>query len=67
MGSASDVPLSKLRWYRLGGEVSDRQWRDRVGVARAQTGRLELDYLRRWSKVQATLDLLERVLTEASG
>lgn len=66
VASASDVLLSKLRWYRLGGEVSDRQWRDVVGVARAQTGRLDLEYLRRWSKDQGTLDLLERVLAEAS-
>jgi hypothetical protein len=62
VASASDVLLSKLRWYRLGGEVSDRQWRDVLGVARAQSGRLELDYLRRWSREQGTLDLLERVL-----
>jgi len=66
VASASDVLLSKLRWYRLGGEVSDRQWRDLVGVARAQEGSLELEYLRRWSADQGTGDLLERVLTEAS-
>ncbi|MBI1950999.1 MAG: hypothetical protein HYS34_06525 [Acidobacteria bacterium] len=23
-----DILLQKLRWYRLGNEVSDRQWRD---------------------------------------
>ncbi len=23
-----DILLQKLRWYRTGGEVSDRQWRD---------------------------------------
>lgn len=26
--SPEDVILSKLEWYRMGGEVSDRQWRD---------------------------------------
>jgi len=65
VASACDVLLSKLRWYRLGGEVSDRQWRDVLGVARAQAGRLDLDYLRRWSLEQGTLDLLERVLAAA--
>ena len=65
VASACDVLLSKLRWYRLGGEVSDRQWRDVLGVARAQAGRLELEYLRRWSREQGTLDLLERVLSGA--
>jgi len=37
-----------------------------LGVVRAQAGRLELDYLRRWSQAQGTLDLLERVLNEAT-
>ncbi|MBE2252371.1 MAG: TetR/AcrR family transcriptional regulator [Myxococcus sp.] len=50
----------------VGGETSDRQWRDVLGVMRAQAGRLELDYLRRWSQAQGTLDLLERVLNEAT-
>lgn len=67
VASACDVLLSKLRWYRLGGEVSEQQWKDVLGVARAQAGRLELDYLRRWSKEMGTLDLLERVLSEASA
>lgn len=67
VASASDVVLSKLRWYRLGGETSDRQWRDLLGVVRAQSGRLELEYLRRWSREQSTLDLLERLLTEAAS
>jgi hypothetical protein len=65
VASAADVLLSKLRWYRLGGEVSDRQWRDLLGVARAQQGALDHEYLRRWSQDQGTLDLLERVLSAA--
>lgn len=66
VASAADVILSKLRWYRLGNETSDRQWGDLLGVARAQAGRLELDYLRKWSAQQGTADLLERLLSEAS-
>lgn len=66
VASAADVLLSKLRWYRLGNETSDRQWRDLLGVARAQAGKLELDYLRRWSAEQGTLDLLEKLLAEAA-
>ena len=30
--SAEDTVLRKLQWYRLGHEVSDRQWRDILGV-----------------------------------
>lgn len=65
VASAADVMLSKLKWYRLGNETSDRQWRDLLGVARAQAGRLELDYLRRWAQEQGTADLLERLLEQA--
>ena len=32
--SAEDTVLRKLLWYREGGEVSDRQWRDVVSVLR---------------------------------
>ncbi|MBL8920352.1 MAG: hypothetical protein JNJ54_15905 [Myxococcaceae bacterium] len=65
VASANDVILSKLRWYRLGGETSDRQWSDLLGVARAQQGRLDLEYLRRWSREQGTSDLLGRLLEQA--
>ena len=31
-GAAADQVLRKLRWFRMGGEVSERQWRDVVPV-----------------------------------
>ncbi len=36
VASAEDVVLSKLEWYRAGGEISDRQWRDVMGVLHVQ-------------------------------
>lgn len=36
--SPEDLVLSKLEWYRLGGEVSDRQWKDVMRFSRP-TGR----------------------------
>ena len=47
VASAEDTVLAKLDWYRLGGETSDRQWSDVVGVLRVQWGTLDLDYLTR--------------------
>lgn len=40
-----DILLQKLRWYRLGGGVSDRQWRDIIGIIRTQGERLDRRYL----------------------
>lgn len=66
VASPADTILAKLRWYRMGNEISDRQWADILGVAKTQQGKLELDYLRKWAKEQGTLDLLERLLTQSS-
>jgi LEA14-like dessication related protein len=32
VASPEDTLLAKLEWYRMGGEVSERQWRDVLGV-----------------------------------
>jgi len=67
VASATDVVLSKLRWYELGSRVSDRQWRDLLGIARAQRGALDLAYAQRWSQAQGTGELLQRLLVEAGA
>jgi hypothetical protein len=50
----------------MGGEVSDRHWRDILGILKTQAGTLELDYLQKWAKELKVADLLERAL-RASG
>lgn len=62
VASAEDTVISKLRWYRLGGEVSDRQWRDIVGVLAVQEGRLDLVHARGWCQRLGVEDLLDRAL-----
>jgi hypothetical protein len=64
--SPEDVILSKLEWYRMGGEVSERQWRDVLGILKIQAGNLDLSYLRQWAKELNVSDLLERALTEST-
>jgi hypothetical protein len=64
--SPEDTILSKLEWYRLGGEVSDRQWRDILGVLKTCAGDLDIDYLRHWAGELKVSDLLERVVKEAA-
>ena len=63
--SAEDIVLSKLEWYRMGGHVSDRQWRDVLGVLKVQCDRLDRDYLRRMAVTLDVTDLLERAFGEA--
>jgi hypothetical protein len=62
--SPEDTILSKLEWYRLGGEVSERQWRDILGVLKTRTEKLEISYVRKWAKELKVSDLLERALKE---
>jgi hypothetical protein len=63
--SPEDTILSKLEWYRMGGEVSERQWRDILGVLKTRAGELDLGYLRKWATDLKVEDLLERALEEA--
>ena len=63
--TAEDIILAKLEWYRLGNEISDRQWRDILGVLKVQAGRLDLDYLRQWAAELNVADLLQRALKES--
>jgi hypothetical protein len=65
LASPEDVVLHKLRWYEMGGRISDRQWRVVLGVLKVQREKLDLAYLER---VAASLDLTEllaRAMSEA--
>jgi len=62
-----DALLSKLHWYRQGGEVSENQWRDVIGILKIQAGRLDLAYLQKWAEELGISDLMLRARHEAGG
>ena len=63
--SPEDVILSKLEWYKMGREVSDRQWNDVLGILKVQGTHLDMSYLNKWAKGLGISDLLKKALDEA--
>jgi hypothetical protein len=67
VASAEDTLLAKLEWFRAGGEVSDRQWADILGILNAAGARLDQAYLARWAEALGVRDLLDRARGDASA
>jgi hypothetical protein len=65
VSTAEDCILTKLEWYRLGGEVSDQQWNDILGIFKTQRERLDREYLQEWAAELGVVDLLDRALDDA--
>lgn len=65
LASAEDTIVSKLRWFRQGGEASERQWRDVLGVLRTAGPRLDRVRMSRLAMVAEVEDLLARANAEA--
>jgi len=65
VASAEDAILAKLEWFRAGGEVSERQWSDVVGVLR-MGAKIDREYLERWATALGLGDLMARALDESS-
>lgn len=63
--SPEDTVLRKLLWFRDGGCVSERQWRDVLGVLKVQGDRLDFDYLAHWADRLDLNELLKKARTEA--
>jgi len=67
MHSPEDILLQKLEWFRRGGEVSDRQWRDVLAILIVQGERLDQAYVRSVATESGLVDLLERAQREANA
>ena len=65
--TAEDIILAKLEWFRSGGEISERQWRDILGVLDLQSERLDFEYLRKWAMILGVQDLLQRAIQSGPG
>jgi hypothetical protein len=64
--SAEDVLLAKLRWFRLTGNSSERQWNDLRGVVTVSGTHLDREYLKSWAAKLGVSELLQKAFAEAS-
>jgi hypothetical protein len=62
---AEDIIVAKLEWYRLGGEDSQRQWADVLGVLRLNEGNLDFELLHTSAKEVGVSDLLQKAVQES--
>lgn len=59
--TAEDILLAKLHWFRLGGEVSEVQWRDLNGIVRGSAATLDREYLNVNAARLGVSDLLDKL------
>lgn len=64
--TSEDIILAKLDWFRAGGEISERQWLDILGVLSVQGDRLDINYLQKWAEVLGVKDLLQKARQEVN-
>ena len=60
--TAEHTVVRKLEWFRRGGEVSERQWRDVAAIVRIQGASLDQARMRHWAARLGVADLLARQL-----
>ena len=63
--SPEDIILSKLEWFYKGGNVSERQWNDVIGILKVQHKLLNMEYLKQWAAELGLTALLNKSLHDA--
>ena len=63
IATPEDTVLAKLESFRCGGEISERQWWDIVGVLKVARD-ADRAHLRKWADALGVGDLLKRALAE---
>jgi hypothetical protein len=64
--SAEDLVIRKLHWFRPGGESSERQWRDVIGILRLNRRGLDRSRMLRLAAQAGVPDLLAKAEREIS-
>jgi len=67
LASAEDIIVSKLEWYRLGDEASERQWEDVSRVLRLLGEKADIDYLENATNATGVQDLWHRLKGEVES
>lgn len=66
IATAEDIIISKLEWFRLTNETSERQWDDVSRLLKLLGDDVDDLYLRRAAEMVRVEDLLERMIQETS-
>lgn len=65
--SPEDMVLRKLLWFREGGSLSEKQWRDVVQILRMNRGALDESIFNEWAPALGVESLLAKALAAAQS
>jgi hypothetical protein len=63
--SAEDIILNKMLWFLSSDKLSDRQWKDIIGILKTRGNELDIEYLQKWAKELKITDLVEKALKDS--
>jgi hypothetical protein len=66
IANAETIILQKLWWFRKGGEISQKQLDDIIGVLEVRSDTLDYDYLLVWAAELGVSDLLKKSFADAN-